>query len=56
MFYTKILKSTTVFKIENNKKCFLSCKSAYYNDFSEGSCDTEVWSNDAEKSALPSLE
>ncbi len=29
---TKILSSTTVFD-NNNKKCFLSTKSAYYNDF-----------------------
>ncbi len=27
-------------------------ESAYKNDFSEGSCDTEDWSNDAENSAL----
>ncbi len=25
----------------DNKKCFLSIKSAYYNDF----CETEDWSN-----------
>ncbi len=43
--------STTVFNIDNNQKCFLSSKSAYYYD-SEGSCDTEDWSNDAENSAL----
>jgi len=30
MFHTKILSSTTVFIIDdNNKKCFLSSKSAY---------------------------
>ncbi len=44
--YTKILCSTTVFNIDNNQKCFLSSKSAYY-DFWR-SCDTEDWSNDAE--------
>ncbi len=33
MFFTKILSSTTVFNVDNNKKCFLSSKSAYYNDF-----------------------
>ncbi len=27
---TKILSTTTVFNIDNNKKCFLSSKSAYY--------------------------
>ncbi len=36
-----------VFKVDDNK-CFFSTKSAYYND-TEGSCDTEYWSNDAEK-------
>ncbi len=30
---TKIVISTTVFYINNNKKCFLSSKSAYQNDF-----------------------
>ncbi len=48
---TKILCSTTVFSIDNNQKCFLSSKSAYYYDFWR-SCDTEDWSNDAENSAL----
>ncbi len=33
------------------KKCFLSSKSAYLNDFWR-SCDTEDWSNDTENSAL----
>ncbi len=47
---TKILSSTTVFNIDDNK-CFLSRKSAYYNDFWR-SRDTEDWSNDAENSAL----
>ncbi len=36
-----------VFNVDDNK-CFFSTKSAYYND-TEGSCDTEDWSNDAEK-------
>ncbi len=45
-----ILSSTTVLNIDNNKKCFLSSRSAYYV-FSEESCDTEDWSNDAENSA-----
>ncbi len=39
--------------IDNNLKCVLSSKSAYYN-YSVGSCDTEDWSNDAENSALTS--
>ncbi len=30
---TKILSSRTLFNIDKNKKCFLSSKSAYYNDF-----------------------
>ncbi len=39
--------------IDNNKKCFLSSRSAYENDFWRiMSCDTEDWSNDAENSAL----
>ncbi len=33
------------------KKCFLSSKSAYYNDFWR-SCDTDDCSNDAENTAL----
>ncbi len=48
---TKISCSTTVFNIDNNQKCFLSSKSAYYYDFWR-SCDTEDWSNDAENTAL----
>ncbi len=46
MIFTQILGSTTVFNIDN-KKCFLSSKSAY----SEGWCDTENSSNDAENEA-----
>ncbi len=45
----------TVFNIDNNKKCLLSSKSAYYNDFWR-SRDTEDWGNDAENSALTSQE
>ncbi len=44
---TKILGSTN---IDNNHKCFLSSKSAYYYDFWRP-CDTEDWSNDAENTA-----
>ncbi len=40
-----------LFSTDNNQKCFLSSKSAYYNDFWR-SCDTEDCSNDAENSAL----
>jgi len=54
MVSTKIRSSTTVYNIENNKKCggFLSIKSM----ISEGSCDFKDWRNNAENSALPSLE
>ncbi len=49
---TKMLgNKITVFNIDNNQKCFLSNKSAYYCDFWR-SCDTEDWSNDAENTAL----
>ncbi len=37
----------TVFNIDNIKTCFLSSKS-HFSFISEGSCDTEDWSNDAE--------
>jgi len=49
MVSTKVLSSTTVFSIDNNK-CFLS------RMISEGSCDTEDWSNDAENLASSSQE
>ncbi len=39
-----------LFSTNNNLKCVLSSKSAYYNDFWR-SCDTEAWSNDAENSS-----
>ncbi len=42
----------TVFNIDNNQ--FLDHKSAYYYDFWR-SCDTEDWSNDAEKCTAYSL-
>jgi len=38
--------------IENNQKCFLSSKIIIIRMISEGSCDTEDWSNDAEISSL----
>ncbi len=50
-FYQKILGSMTVFNVDKNKKCSLSSKSAYWNNFLR-SCDTEDRSNDAENSAL----
>ncbi len=49
--HKNILSSINVLYIDNNHKCFLSSKSAYYYDFWR-SCDTEDWSNDAENSAL----
>ncbi len=51
MLLIQIWSSSTVFNIDNNQKCFLNRKSAYYNDFWR-SCDTEVWSNDDENTAL----
>jgi len=33
MVSTKLLHSTTVFNCNNDKKCFLSTKSEYQNDF-----------------------
>ncbi len=54
-FSPKIISiSTTVFNIENNKKCVFNSKCIRMN--SKGSCDTEDWSNDAKNSALPSQE
>jgi len=38
--------------IDNNHTCFLSSKSM----ISEGSCDTEDWSNDVKNSAFPTHE
>ncbi len=39
--------SSTVFNIDNNNKCFLA-SNQHIRMVSEGSCDTEDWSNDAE--------
>ncbi len=47
MVSIKIWSGTTLFNIDNNQKCFLSSKSAYYYDFWR-SCDTEDCSNYAE--------
>jgi len=49
MVSTKMLSSTTVFSIDNNKRLF---PNQHIRVISEGSCDTEDWSNDAENSAL----
>ncbi len=50
----KIWSSTIVFNIDNNQKCFWFFWAAnqHIRIISEGSCDTEDWSNDAENSAL----
>ena len=42
---------TTVFNIENNNTYLLSINH-HIRMISEGSCDTEDWSNDAENSTL----
>ncbi len=39
------------FSIDNNNTCFLSTNQ-HISLISEGSCDTEDWSNDAENTAL----
>jgi len=46
-FSTQILISITGFNIKNNKKCFLSRKSAYWDDLG-----SMMLSNDAGNSAL----
>jgi len=43
----KILSNTTVFNTDNDW-----VSNQYIRMISEGSCDTEDWSNDAENSAL----
>ncbi len=53
-FYSSKNPEKTVLNIDNNNnnhKCFLISKSAYYYDFWR-SCDTEDCSNDAENTAL----
>ncbi len=47
---TIILSSLTVFIIDNNQKCSWAANQ-HMRMISEGSCDTEDWSNDAENSA-----
>ncbi len=46
---SKILSSTNVFNIDDN---IYWAHNQYIRMISEGSCDTENWSNDAENSAL----
>ncbi len=47
LYSTKILNCTVDFNINNNK-CFFCAENQHM--ISEGSCDSEDWSNDAEKS------
>ncbi len=49
---TKILSSTTVVNIGNNNVSWAANQHIIL--ISEGSCDTEDWSNDAENTALTS--
>ncbi len=51
LLISNFYQSKNIFNIDNNKKCFLSSKSAFWM-ISDGSCDTKDWSNDAENSAL----
>ncbi len=52
-----MLSSTNIFNFYNNKKCYLSTElNQHIRMISEGSCDTEDWSDDAENTALPSQE
>ncbi len=54
MVSTKILISTiyAVCNIDNNNTSVSWASNQHIRMISEGSCDTEDWSNDAEKSAL----
>jgi len=54
MVSSKILSSTTAFNIDSNNVSW--AENQHIRMISEGSCDTEDWSNDAENSALPSQE
>ncbi len=49
---TKILSSTAVFNIIINMRNVTWAAHQHINMISEGSCDTEDWSNDTENSAL----
>jgi len=46
--FTKKIRGTTFVNIEDNKKCYYQ----HIRMISEGSFDTEDWSNHAENSAL----
>ncbi len=48
---TKIMSSKTVFSIDNSNTYFLSISKSTYCMISEGSCDPEDWSNNANNSA-----
>ncbi len=50
-FHKIIISSTTVSNIDNNKNVSWAANQ-YIRMISEGSCDTEDWSNDATNSAL----
>ncbi len=52
-FAQKILRSTTVFNIKMKIHVYCAANQ-HIRMISEGSCDTEDWSNDAENTALPS--
>ncbi len=54
MASTDIISSTTVFNIDNNKKYVSWAANQHIRMISEGSCDTEDRSSDAENSSLPS--
>ncbi len=54
-FYSSKHPQCKVFSINSNMKYYWEANQ-YIRMISEGSCDTEDWSNDAENSALPSQE
>ncbi len=51
--FIEILSTTSVFEIYNNKN-FEKQPNQHIRMISEGSCDTEDWSNEDENSASPS--
>jgi len=51
MISTKIWSGAAVFKIDKNRNVSLAANH-HIRMISEGSCDTEDWSNDAENTAL----
>ncbi len=50
--FHKYISSTAAFNIDNNKKNVSWAANQHIRMISEGSCNTEDWSNDAENSAL----